>query len=298
LAIGIWLKAKNQTTRILTFLWEGAVSGEEVIAIIQQCAKDIGHVPSLLELLKISPIRRHAIRTNFVSYREALEKSGLERRGTYRLDLGSLFADWAGVVRELGKIPTLGEYEVHAKYSCRPLLRHYGGWGHVPAGMLEYARGEELETAWKDVLDVVVEHLQNAPGQPGSTGRPASRLTRRAGATEGPVYGPPMMTAGPLVYAPTNEAGVMVLFGAVAREQGFAITRMQAAFPDCEAMREIEPERWVPNKIELEWESRNFLIHGHPVDGADLIVCWKHNWPECPLEVLELSTMTWHQPKD
>ena len=24
-------------------------------------------------------------------------------------------------------------------------------------------------------------------------------------------------------------------------------------------------------------------------DGCDLIVCWRHNWPECPLEVLELS---------
>ncbi|HEV8493209.1 MAG TPA: hypothetical protein VGR76_13105, partial [Candidatus Angelobacter sp.] len=258
--------------------------------------KDIGHVPSLLELLKISPVRRHAIRKNFVSYREALVQSGLERQGTYRLDLGSLFTDWAGVVRELGKVPTLGEYEIHAKYSCRPLLRHYGGWGNVPAGMLEYARGEELEAAWKDVLDVVAEHLENAPGKPGSTSRTASRFTRLKRTIEGPVYGPPMMKAGPLVYAPTNEAGVMVLFGAVAREQGFAITRMQAAFPDCEAMYEIEPERWVPKKIELEWESKNFLLHLHPVDGCDLIVCWKHNWPECPLEVLELSTMTWHRP--
>jgi hypothetical protein len=105
-----------------------------------------------------------------------------------------------------------------------------------------------------------------------------------------------MMTAGPLVYAPTNEAGVMVLFGAVAREQGFAITRVQAAFPDCEAMREIEPEKWQPQKLEFEYESRNFLLHLHPVDGCDGIVCWKHNWPECPLEVLELSTMTWHRP--
>ena len=272
------------------------MSKEEVIAIIQQCAKDIGHVPSLLELLKISPVRRHAIRKNFVSYREALVQSGLERQGTYRLDLGSLFTDWAGVVRELGKVPTLGEYEIHAKYSCRPLLRHYGGWGNVPAGMLEYARGEELETDWKDVLDVVADHVENAPGKPGSTSRTASRFTRLKRTIEGPVYGPPMMTAGPLVYAPTNEAGVMVLFGAVAREQGFAITRVQAAFPDCEAMREIEPEKWQPQKLEFEYESRNFLLHLHPVDGCDGIVCWKHNWPECPLEVLELSTMTWHRP--
>jgi hypothetical protein len=22
-----------------------------------------------------------------------------------------------------------------------------------------------------------------------------------------------------------------------------------------------------------------------------MIVCWKHNWPECPLEVLELSKL-------
>jgi hypothetical protein len=27
------------------------------------------------------------------------------------------------------------------------------------------------------------------------------------------------------------------------------------------------------------------------VNDADMIVCWKHNWPECPLEVLELSKL-------
>jgi len=25
--------------------------------------------------------------------------------------------------------------------------------------------------------------------------------------------------------------------------------------------------------------------------GCDPIVCWKHNWAECPLEVLELSKL-------
>ncbi|MGH9565382.1 MAG: hypothetical protein ACRD4I_05330 [Candidatus Angelobacter sp.] len=43
--------------------------------------------------------------------------------------------------------------------------------------------------------------------------------------------------------------------------------------------------------IEFEFESRNFLTHGHDERQCDLIVCWKHNWEDCPINVLELSTM-------
>jgi hypothetical protein len=52
----------------------------------------------------------------------------------------------------------------------------------------------------------------------------------------------------------------MVLFGAVAREQGVAITRVRQAFPDCEAMPEIKPERCQPKLVEFEFESRNFYF--------------------------------------
>ena len=41
-------------------------------------------------------------------------------------------------------------------------------------------------------------------------------------------------------------------------------------------------------KIEFEFESRNFLLHMHEPNKADMIVCWRHNWEECPLEVVEL----------
>jgi hypothetical protein len=27
----------------------------------------------------------------------------------------------------------------------------------------------------------------------------------------------------------------------------------------------------------------------HKASECDLIICWKHNWKECPLEVVELS---------
>ncbi len=45
--------------------------------------------------------------------------------------------------------------------------------------------------------------------------------------------------------------------------------------------------------IEFEFESRNFRDHGHPASGCDVIVCWRHNWTECPqgIEVVELSSV-------
>jgi hypothetical protein len=273
------------------------VTREEIIAAIQKCAEELGHVPTLDELLGKTTISKHRLRKNFGPYVKALAACGLERHGCgYKIGMERLFLDWAEVTRKLGKAPSMLDYELHGKYTTKGLVRQYGGWTHVPAGLLGYARERHLENDWQDVMEIAEAALRVAPPPARTLVRRNLTPGRRVTANQ-PVYGRPMLAVGPLVYAPTNEAGVMVLFGAVAREQGFAITRVQQAFPDCEAMREIEPEKWQPEKIEFEFESRNFLAHLHPVEGCDAIVCWRHNWPECPLEVFELSTMTWHRPK-
>ncbi len=72
---------------------------------------------------------------------------------------------------------------------------------------------------------------------------------------------------------------------------GFSVTHLQSAFPDCEALRQVEYGKWQRIRIEFEYESRNFLLHMHDPKGCDLIVCWSHNWPECPVEVLELKSL-------
>jgi hypothetical protein len=92
---------------------------------------------------------------------------------------------------------------------------------------------------------------------------------------------------------PTNENGVMFAFGRVADKLGFEVERIQTAFPDCEALREVAPGKWQRERVELELFSRNFLEHGHDPKGCDTIVCWVHNWPECPehIEVIELSKL-------
>jgi hypothetical protein len=124
---------------------------------------------------------------------------------------------------------------------------------------------------------------------------PGRTLARTNGATlkpkilkDRPIYGRPMMDMA-LGLAPTNEMGVVFLFGTLAKDLGYMVVRLQSEFPDCEAYRLIDPERCQLIKVEFEFESRNFLAHGHRIDDCDLIICWRHNWEACPLEVLELS---------
>ena len=105
-----------------------------------------------------------------------------------------------------------------------------------------------------------------------------------------PMLGPPTRPCG-LAYEPVNEMGVMALFCMLSRQLGFVIESVQSGFPDCEAKMEVEPGRWQHFRIEFEYESRNFKDHRHDPEKCDLIVCWRHNWKDCPanLQVLELS---------
>ena len=113
-----------------------------------------------------------------------------------------------------------------------------------------------------------------------------------AGVADRPLLGPPMHTAA-LTHAPVNEMGVSVLFAMMARKLGFIIESVQAAFPDCRAKMEVTPGRWQDVRIEFEYESRNFALHGHDPTGCDVIVCWRHNWKACPpgMMVVELSKL-------
>lgn len=96
-----------------------------------------------------------------------------------------------------------------------------------------------------------------------------------------------------LRHEPVNEQGVVLLFGMLAEELGYQIESIQNGFPDCEAKRRIGQGRWQRVSIEFEFESRNFRDHGHSQTACDLIVCWRHNWPDCPpnLEILELAAV-------
>ena len=66
--------------------------------------------------------------------------------------------------------------------------------------------------------------------------------------TDRPVYGPPMKLW-PMTCAPTNEMGVVFLFGHLAQSLGLSIVRLQTAFPDAEALREMAPGDWQVGRL-------------------------------------------------
>jgi hypothetical protein len=265
-----------------------SMTKEEVLAAIHECAAQIGHVPSFPELTTLTKVRRRAIYTHFGTYSEALRACGLERKGAgYEVRPREMFLDWAGVTRSLGMVPSMGDYGLKGQYSVRPFLRCFRGWMQVAVGMREYIQKEGLEGEWGDVLDVITRFLETGGKRGWTSGAGMQKPTFMQ---DEPVYGEPLMHP-VMSHGPTNEMGVLFLFATMAQELGFKVLRVQAAFPDCEAMRRVEPGRWQKSRIEFEKESRNFLAHMHPAAHCDLIVCWIHNWKECPVEVLELSKL-------
>jgi len=93
-----------------------------------------------------------------------------------------------------------------------------------------------------------------------------------------------------LVYAPLNENGVIFLFGKIMEDLNMYIEEIKPGFPDCIARR-FTGRGWQRIRVEFEFKSKNFEIHGHDPNGCDMIICWEHNWQNCPisLEVIELK---------
>ena len=94
---------------------------------------------------------------------------------------------------------------------------------------------------------------------------------------------------GPLEHEPTNEFGVIMLFALVGEELGYRVVHLHAGFPDVE-LRRISPDG-TSEKLEGEFEflSSNFEKHKHETSRCDIVICWQHDWKECPLPVIELS---------
>src|SRR5215472_6547329 len=122
------------------------MSQEEVIAIIKDCAARLGRTPKLADLEEMGKIRKYEVQKAFGTYERALEVCDLEIRGAgHRVALDTLFLEWAGIVRKMGKVPTITEYEKLSGRSLRPLVSRFRSWRKIPMGILEYLKSHGLQ---------------------------------------------------------------------------------------------------------------------------------------------------------
>lgn len=271
---------------------------KEILQAIRECARKLGRNPSLRELRRMSGVKETELYRAFGNLARALRAAGLEPRGSgFAIAPGELLLDWAAVARKLGKLPTIVSYTAAGRFSQRPFLARYGHWSQIPHEFRKLVKEQKSEAEWGDVLALSARsgscQKPKRSSKLQSDDAPRPRKHRKSFLLrDRPVYGRPLVSLLPaLAHEPVNEAGVVFVFALLAENMGFVVQRLQTDFPDCEAMREMERGCWQRVRIEFEFESRNFLKHGHHGHGCDLIVCWIHNWPECPpaLEVIELS---------
>lgn len=263
---------------------------EDVVAAIRRAVEAAGGKRITFRQFRAeSGMKREHVLRVFTGWEKALEAGGFGfKRYNAMIGLEELLSDWGAVARRLGRVPTGAEYKVEGKFSPGRFEARMGGrWSRVPEAFARFAADKP---EWQDVLALAAaqtpdrrqERHPKCDGKHKWKTAPGKRLAHRA------TCGEPLNFES-MRHEPVNESGVLVLFAMAASRLGFLIEAMNPNFPDCEAKRRLEPGKWQSVRIEFEYESRNFRQHGHDPEGCDLIVCWEHNWPECPVEVLALK---------
>ncbi|HYX54208.1 MAG TPA: hypothetical protein VE783_12205 [Candidatus Limnocylindrales bacterium] len=295
-------RAKNRRERDFNDL-----NREEIIALVKKVAEELGHRPNQFEFWQAAKAKKEHVRRLFGSYRELVQEAGFEALGPgFHITPEQLFEDWVQVVRKTGRVPSVMQYNKLGRYSHRAFRTRWNSWQDVPAAMMEFAKEKWPDRQWDDVLAIAQKYVEERKRkdprkkkyQRLTSGGEALTTTDKALTSTGKkkgelgfgVCGRPVELRAMLTH-PVNEAGVLALFASMAVKLGFGILKVQTAFPDVIALRLCKDGQWRLVRIELEFESRSFISHKHLPEGCDLIVCWKHNWPSCPVEVIELSKL-------
>ena len=237
--------------------------------------------------------------------RRFLEETGVSRRLFYR-HAGT----WLALCQAAGMIPVMSNaripdeallaamrdafvaaggvgryaaFERHFAYSARVLWARFGSWAEALVRFEGWARVHAPEFPHFDSLTIARNK--------------AERRRKSHSPAAGPIWDPTAarpcgepVRLGALLHAPINENGVILACGMFADRLGFAIESVAVGFPDCIAKRRLGAERWQTVRIEFEYRSHSFRDHKHDPAGCDLIVCWAHDWADCPLPVIELKS--------
>jgi hypothetical protein len=250
---------------------------ERLVSLLQDTAARLGLRQITRDRFREETgVAESRIRKAFGSYNKLVEAAGLQPYTVHQtISEDAMLAALRDAVREVGKPIGQSHFARIGRFSIRPYQRRWASWAEVLAALC----------AWIERNDPAFPQL--AALRRYSETEQERQATREAEGNRR--YGHLLNFRG-LLHAPVNEQGVILLFGAVAAELGFLIESIGTQFPDCDAKRLTEDGTLERVRIEFEHRSRMFREHEHDPTRCDLIVCWEHNWPDCPVEVLELGT--------
>ncbi|MEW6356612.1 MAG: hypothetical protein AB1696_09815 [Planctomycetota bacterium] len=269
------------------------ITREHIIERAKEIAARLGvAVLRVPDFVRESGIPKHQIYSLFPEggWSAVLSEAGLNTGGSgYALEDDDLLNEFHRVVTELGKIPSWNLFQSRAKISGDTIRRRFGGTQGTLKRYRSWLEENSPDSPLLELIGSKSRHEIPAPPEGNIRRTETSQVWDR---TTGPEFGAPISFRG-LTHAPINEQGVVYLFGMVSYELGFIVEAIQPSFPDCEAKRCVDSKRnrWQRVRIEFEYESSNFRQHGHDPQQCDLIVCWEHDWQDCPIEVLELRTV-------
>lgn len=277
---------------------------EETIAEIRRVASKLGTDRVTQRQFKehgIIPIS--TVKGRFGTWNDALRAANLETNPSgptpalhdQKITDDELLTEIIRLAEELGKNPTANDMQSRGYYSPKPYRKRWGSF--VKARQMAYSQlgqpdfsmqGRETTSSGSEAGNRPPIERILIP----KTFKPKDSARRKK-----VQFGEPIDFRG-LRFAPINEQGVVYVFGMVSRELGFLIESIRTDYPDCEGKRCVDQEgqRWVHVLIEFEYKSSNFREHGHAPEDCDFIVCWIHDWSECPIEVLELRSQIKYLP--
>ncbi|HEY9745017.1 MAG TPA: hypothetical protein V6C99_02230 [Oculatellaceae cyanobacterium] len=260
---------------------------EAIINLLKEQAKRLGK--DNLTKQEISQcISTSTVNSYFGTVRAAMEFAGLTyaERGENlknrppQINDDDLFNSILVLEAELGEIPNYNQYQAMGNYSVKPFRQRFGKWEDVIAYYQKWKTENSLSNPVHQTQTSFKKVKTTTPKvQPPKAKKPPK------------LYGEPIDFRG-LHHAPTNEQGVVFLFGMVCRELGFRIEIVRTGFPDFEGkyLYNANENLWAEARIEIEFKASNFKDHGHNPDECDFIVCWENDWPDCPLTIIELKS--------
>lgn len=91
-----------------------------------------------------------------------------------------------------------------------------------------------------------------------------------------------------IVYAPVNRAGVLLLFARLLDEFDMLV---EETAEDCSyvVVRRRVDDGWERIQVNLAYKSSGFQNGNY--DKEQLLICWHHDWQDCPLNVFELRAL-------